>query len=332
MGGPISGGQVTIASGLSNGLGFGSTEFHVLRPNPDAILAEWLWYFIRNPQFRDEATYHFRGGVGQQRVPAEFLACHSIPLPPLNEQRRIVARIKGCMEHIDEIRRLRSENESVSPSLLPALLREHFDDLDAECPTTALGEVTLESRYGTSEKCEATYSGTPVLRIPNIADRRCNLEDLKYLARRVDATDGLLLRAGDLLIVRTNGSPDFVGRCAVVAGLDRPYGYASYLIRFRLDNQKVRPKYLSYFLSSTFGRDQIARLRRTSAGQYNINSESLRSIVIPLPPVEEQDAMVERMDRIESSVRDLQMRIAAEKTTDALLPAAVLRKAFAGEL
>ena len=98
-------GKSAIAQSLVNGLGFGSTEFHVLRPGP-VVLPQWLWYFVRQRSFREEARRHFRGSAGQQRVPAAFVEQHKIPLPSLEQQRRIVSRIQERLKRVNEICRL----------------------------------------------------------------------------------------------------------------------------------------------------------------------------------------------------------------------------------
>jgi type I restriction enzyme S subunit len=73
-------GKHAIARGLINGFGFASTEFHVIRPT-NAVLAEWIHYFVRQPIVLHEATNHFTGAVGQQRVPDDFLKYLVIPPP-----------------------------------------------------------------------------------------------------------------------------------------------------------------------------------------------------------------------------------------------------------
>jgi type I restriction enzyme S subunit len=266
------------------------------------------------------------------QISKEDLSQLPVPVPKLDEQRRIVARIEEAMQQVDEVQLLHTANLATSHALLPALLKEQFAAISGTSESATIGGITVESRYGTSEKCSPDDAGTPVLRIPNVADRRCNLNDLKYLPHTIDADNSLALVPGDVLVVRTNGSPELVGRCAVVPKLDRVFGYASYLIRLRLDQSRARPSFVSYYLSSTFGRDQIARLRRTSAGQYNINGTAIASIELPLPPVDVQDAMVARMDRIDAAVRDVRARLEAQAERDVLLPPAILAKAFAGEL
>lgn len=118
-------GKSAIARNLCNGLGFGSTEFHVLRPSHE-VLPEWLWYFVRQESLRSEAQRSFKGSAGQQRVPADFLASHAIPLPSLSEQRRIVGRMKEMLSHLEAIRQLRSQAEREGNLLLRSLRREYF--------------------------------------------------------------------------------------------------------------------------------------------------------------------------------------------------------------
>lgn len=93
-------GKSAIALELLNGRGFGSTEFHVLNPE-NSVLSELLLYFVRQETFRREAKANFAGTAGQLRVPPDFLRYHSFPLPPLPEQRRIVARIEELFTQLD---------------------------------------------------------------------------------------------------------------------------------------------------------------------------------------------------------------------------------------
>lgn len=92
-------GKAAVARGLFNGLGFGSTEFHVLRPGPD-VLAEYLFYFVRQESVRREAEANMTGSVGQRRVPTEFLEEMTIPLPSVEEQARIVARLEVLLGRV----------------------------------------------------------------------------------------------------------------------------------------------------------------------------------------------------------------------------------------
>lgn len=116
-------GKAAIARNLRNAVGFGSTEFHVLRPKP-LVLSEWLFYFLRREPFRQAAAANFTGSAGQQRVPPEFMASALIPLPPLSEQQRVVE----ILQEAEAVRRLRTDADRKTAELIPAIFHEMFGD------------------------------------------------------------------------------------------------------------------------------------------------------------------------------------------------------------
>jgi type I restriction enzyme S subunit len=95
-------GKMGIATGLPNGVGYGSSEYFVFRPSEE-LSAEWLFYFLQDPGFRRHATGKFSGNVGQQRLPKELIEELEIPLPPLAEQKRIVALLDEAFAGIDHL-------------------------------------------------------------------------------------------------------------------------------------------------------------------------------------------------------------------------------------
>ena len=80
-------GKGAVAEGLKNNLGFGSTEFHVLRPKQELCDSYWLYYLMSLPEFRKKAELNMKGSAGQKRVPANFLAKFEISLPPIGLQK-----------------------------------------------------------------------------------------------------------------------------------------------------------------------------------------------------------------------------------------------------
>jgi type I restriction enzyme, S subunit len=138
-------GKAAIVSELINGIGCGSTEFHVMRACVNEVIPEWLYHFIRQKSFRDEAAANFTGTAGQLRVPAKFLEQKAIPIPPVPEQLRIVA----CLESIlAQIRTARTALERIAPllktfrqSVLSAAFRGELTERD---PNDEPAELLLE--------------------------------------------------------------------------------------------------------------------------------------------------------------------------------------------
>lgn len=115
-------GKSAMATGLANGVGFGSTEFHVVRSlDPKAILAEYLWVILRLLKVRDAAERYFTGSAGQQRVPAEFLEQLWIPVPDPKAQRSV---FDGVMASRQVIERKRLAVEQHRKELLERIERQ----------------------------------------------------------------------------------------------------------------------------------------------------------------------------------------------------------------
>jgi type I restriction enzyme S subunit len=169
-----------------------------------------------------------------------------------------------------------------------------------------LKNIGAKFSYGTNAKCDYEKIGFPVLRIPNVLSGKLDLSDLKYAELPKREIEQLQLQKGDVIFVRTNGNPDYVGRCAVF-NLDGPFMFASYLIRARVNEKVVQPLFLNTYMHLQAGRMAMFPFIRTTAGQSNIGMEGLGQISVPLPPLPIQDKfvqVVERHERLRSQQRE----------------------------
>ncbi len=174
---------------------------------------------------------------------------------------------------------------------------------------TNIDEIALSMRYGTSTKCEYAAPGVPVLRIPNVSGGFVSLDDIKSGPLTEGEIRDLALSAGDLLLIRSNGSLDIVGRSAIVTVEAEGMAFAGYLVRLRLSLSNMNPKYVWLALNSTDVRDQIERPIRSAVGLKNVNLTEFGSLTFPLPPLAEQhrivakaDALMALCDRLETSL------------------------------
>jgi type I restriction enzyme S subunit len=280
------------------------------------------------PKFKEDGHGRMTGTAGQKRVPASFLENYQIPVPPIHVQQCTVQVLQRA-EKLKEVRR--EANQSAS-KVIQSVFRKMFGD-----PTTnpmgweivELGTVARELRYGTSVKCiSQPNGGVPVLRIPNVLHGAIDFGDLKFANLSGDDLTRFGLEDGDLLFVRTNGNRDYVGRCAVFHGGPQSYAFASYLIRARLRTDAARPDFVRVLLSFPALRSQLFARARTSAGQYNINTQGLRAIRLMMPPLEAQDSFITTMGAIN------RLRRTQEESTQEIyeLFNSLMNKAFKGEL
>ncbi len=275
-------GKAAIASDLAGGLGFGSTEFHVLRAK-EGVLPEWLFYFVRQPAFRSEAKRNFTGTAGQQRVPTTFLASASLPVPPLPEQRRIV----DLLSRAEGIVRLRREAEKKAAELIPALFLNMFGDPATNpkgWPMATVGDVLAAADYGSSSKASSDGDGLPMIRMGNVTyEGNLDLADLKYVDLPAAEAERYALREGDILFNRTN-SKELVGKTGLWDGSCEAI-VASYFIRLRVQSEVVNPHYLWAFMNSAHMKRVIFDTARGAIGQSNINSKELKAFPLAVPPL-----------------------------------------------
>lgn len=194
---------------------------------------------------------------------------------------------------------------------------------------STLGDLALDLRYGTSKKCERGGAGTPVLRIPNVSGGVVNLIDLKFGPLDDRERDDLKLNRGDLLIIRSNGSLEIVGRFAVVPQLEQQTAFAGYLVRARVDQTCILPKYIWYASNSKLVRDSIEGPIRHGVGLKNLNLTELSSLRIPVPPLSEQHRIVAKVDELMALCDALKAHLTDVAETQKHLADAIVERAAA---
>ncbi len=311
-----------------------SSEFPTFTPISDKLEPKWFHWITKTRFFWDQCDAKSRGTSGKNRIRPERFLEIEIPLPPLPEQRRIVARIEDLAAKINEARILRQQAAEETEAVSNSQLRAEYFSLLETFGATQLEDLLTDAGYGSSEKCHADRvdGAIPVLRIPNVASERISLMDLKFACLSDRDHERLRLSPGDILVVRTNGSLDLVGRSAVVPDLPEPMAFASYMIRLRFDASKIDPEYVQRMLRHLRVSGDLIEFARTTAGQYNVSLGRLRAAKIPVPSLSEQRRMVGELDASQAQVdalTKLQTETAAE--LDALMPS-LLDKAFKGEL
>ena len=275
--------------------GICSGDILVFEPKTDELLPELLPFVVQSDGFFEHALGTSAGSLSP-RTKWSDMARYEFALPPKDEQRRI-AEILWAAD--DLIQKIITPLEKATS--LPSLYIEESIQ-KSEWTSVALGDILLNIQYGLSSRAgEKTADSVPLLRIPNVVAGGLDFSDLVWIVLSDSDKEKYSVRKGDILIVRTNGNPNYVGRCVVVHD-DLPNTvYASYLIRLRLDESKANPSYINSLLKTDFMRKTLNHEIRSSAGNYNLNTVGIKRQRIPLPSTEEQEQIVNALESIEDS-------------------------------
>ncbi len=280
-------GKIAVAEGLANAMACGSTEFHVLR-GTGCIEPRYLWRFLRQGVFRRDAEKSMTGAVGQRRVPKAYLEERRLPLPPLAEQKRIVARLDALgarsararkeLERIDAL--VARYKQAVLSKAFSGELTKDWREDGAQWPRPVrLDSVATSFSYGSSAKSAKTGE-IPVLRMGNIQSGKLDWADLVFTDDEEEIAK-YALRVGDVLFNRTN-SPALVGKTAIFRG-ERKAIYAGYLIRIQA-GPNLNPEYLNYALNCPEGRAFSWRVKSDGVSQSNISASKLKGFEFAVPP------------------------------------------------
>lgn len=270
-----------------------STGFCVLRPIQSHLDSDYLFQWVRSHSFVGDMMRKATG-ASYPAVSDRIVKDSEIPLPPLNEQKRIAA----ILVKADQLRQKRRQAIALLDSLTQSIFLEMFGDPATNpksWPVKSIGDLLDSANYGTSGKAGADGE-FPILRMGNVtSDGRIDVTDLKYIDLRKIERPKYTIRRGDLLFNRTN-SADLVGKTAVF-DLDDEFAFAGYLVRART-NKKATPEFISAYLNSSYGKALLRGMAKSIVGMANINAKEMQGIAIPAPPIELQRQFSEKLDRV----------------------------------
>lgn len=301
-------------------------DLKVLTPHAD-LNPEWLLYALLAlaPMIRRECR---KDGTTVASLDFPKLRRYPVPLPPRAEQDRIVEAVESAMAATRRGMEELSEATQLTAALRDGVL-EHA--LPSGTSEVELQECLLEPpRNGRS--VPTASSGFPVLRLTAIRDGRVDTREAKTGAWSEEEARPFLIREGDFLVVRGNGSLRLVGRGGLVGTAPERVAYPDTLIRLRPNPEKLSGEYLRAVWNSRRIRRQLESQARTTAGIYKINQQMLKALRIPLPPLDVQQvvarAVKNRLTDFDSQTRELEKQSRAARHLEFQL----LHQAFTGQL
>ena len=315
-----------------------STGFYICSPLK-SVNSRFL-YWLMTSDYVVLGLNKFMKGDNSPSIRKNDIENFPFPLPPIDEQQRIVDRIESLFARLDEAK---SKAEAVLDGFeirKAAILHKAFTGELTErwreenkIQISSWKEESITSlchslKYGTAKKSKEIGS-TVVLRMGNLQDGEIDWSNLAYSDDQDDIQKYLLF-PNDVLFNRTNSS-ELVGKTAIYRG-EYPAIYAGYLIKMNYKKNRLTGPYLNYVMNSHKAKEYCNNVKSDGVNQSNINAKKLGAFVISVPSLPEQQEIVRILDNLLAKERHI--REAAENVLSqiGLMKKAILARAFRGEL
>jgi type I restriction enzyme S subunit len=310
---------------------FVSNEYPMFACNRERVLPEFLAMYFRRPVvWRQVAQLSTGLGDRRTRVQPEQLLAHSMPLPPLAEQRRLVALIDAVAARVEEAKRLREQAadamDVLEGSLVGSVLAK--EDWPRSTLESLVGQTNL--RNGKSPRGSGLPSPLRCLTLSSIRNGVIDCRLAKYVDIEEQEASPYLVRPQDVFIVRGNGSKNLVGRAGMVSDCPSGVIFPDLFIRVPLPSDVLLPEYFVAVWNSPQTRKGVERQAQTTSGIWKINQGHIAATNIPVPPLNAQRRIAEQLHeqhRLVADLRSMQTRTALE--LNAMLPS-ILNRAFTG--
>lgn len=281
-------------------------------------------YYSQSQRYFDDVE-RLTSGATRQRISRKNLGQLEIPLPPLEEQRRIVAVLDEAFAAIDTATTNAEGNLANARELFSSELRHLFQVSGAAWDWKPVGEI-VDARLGKMlDRAKNRGVPRPYLRNLNVRWFRFDLDDLQEMPFEETETERYSAKRGDLLIVE-GGYP---GRSAIWEN-GEPIFFQKAVHRVRFGDPRLA-KLLMYMLFAQHGDGTLAKYF-SGAGIQHLTGQALARIPMPIPPEEMRDEILRKTEALHRAVEDIQQLYEAKLAELGKLKQAVLHLAFTGEL
>lgn len=319
-------GKIAQAS-LKHRIGFGSTEFHVVRPRIDKADPRYLLHFLRQDRIRRAGERRMTGSAGQRRVPEHFLANLEVPVPRLSDQRWIA-------EVLDRSEVLRAKRRAAIGQL-DTLTHAVFLDMFGDPAMNPNGWdvlrfqdiLSIALRNGRSPSNRGNVMAK-VLTLSAITGSGFDAAALKSSTFETMPLSDQSVDENDFLICRGNGNVHLVGKGYFPTGRMPDVTFPDTMIAARLVPERMERAFLQHLWNSNAVRRQIESLARTTNGTFKVNQTMLEGVTLVSPPVALQNEFARRV----AAVEGLKSTHRASLTALDALFASLQHRAFRGEL
>ncbi len=298
------------------------------------LLKDYLYYLLQEPTIQNAVIAQSQRSAGQTGVQKEFLERLEVPLPPMDEQKRIAAILNEKMEAVERSRQATLAQLEAAKALSSAYLRAVFNSPEAQkWQKKKLGEVgKIVSGITLGRKINNPNTRpVPYLRVANVKDSYLDLSSVYKIEATESEIEKLRLKFGDILLTE-GGDPDKLDRGTYWKEQISECIHQNHIFRVRFDFNEFCPEFISAQLGSLYGKAYFFAHAKQTTGIATINQQVISNFPLMIPPLSEQKQIAATFSEQMAEVEKL--RKSLEEQLDAInkLPAAFLRQAFNGEL
>ena len=314
---------------LADRSGGASSDVIVLRPRFENILARYIYRALARDEFFDFSMLNVTG-TKMPRGKRDWIKSFGIPIPPLAEQKRIVAKIDAAFEKIDRLKANAEKNLANAKELFQSALDEAMRPKKGWVEKR-LGEIG-SCKNGLNFKRAAEGEKIDIV---GVSDFKKGLvvddaTELERLTLQELPEQEWYLHPNDIVFVRSNGSKALVGR-AVIIKSKRPLTFSGFCIRYRIEDKRIDPDYLARIVSvESFRKAMLSGRNATTIN--NVTQPILLSQVISIPSLGEQKQIIKHLDFLSEKIKMLEQNYARQIADCAEMRQAILREAFEGRL
>jgi type I restriction enzyme S subunit len=316
-------GKLGVARDLVNGVGFGSSEYVVLRPGPE-LDAEFLYYFLARATFREEGARTMTGAVGHKRIAKEFVEGQQIPLPPPSQQRRIVGLLDEALDGVAVAKALAEKNLASARDVFHAKRAAIFAEHRAVWPVEQLGQVAEVMSGGTPlVSNKAFWGGEIAWYSSGELNDTATMEPERYITKAgLAGSNAKLFPKGSLLI----GMYDTAALKMSLLDRDGAFNQAIAGVK---PNNKIDLEFVLHAINVI--KPQILDQRR-GVRQKNLSLTKIREIPVPAPDVAVQQKVVGALRDVQQQVERLEEIFEQKVQLLSALKQSLLHHAFTGNL
>ena len=301
----------------------------ILRPSLK-IESEYLTKYLQSPFFYDKAIKS-KTGAAIKRVVLRTIKNLDIPLPPLQEQKRIVAKLDTLFEKIDKAIVLHQKNMDEADVFMGSVLNEVFRELDIDKKTSLKSITTKIGSGSTPRGGQKAYKteGISLIRSMNVHDSGFRVKGLAFIdEEQAKKLDNVTIQENDILLNITGAS---VARCCIVDEEYLPARVNQHVSIIRL-KEEVIPSFLHYYLISPSIKSDLLFSSSGGATREAITKSMLEDFKVPIVSMEKQKKVVQYIDQISEKTEKLKQVQKKKMESLKALKASILDRAFRGEL